>query len=219
MKRRLIAWFVIVIAICVSAPAFAQTVPPASNQQTNNPQLQTSAQSANVNTQINNTNVGQNSFAPGVECGSPQIAVNGYSTGLSGTFGSGMSSNGISVGYITPVGRSNRVLCEKLAQEIVHQRQLDTQLTIIQRCVDLAKLGVVLTEAQYPELAKACSGVQLAAAPPLPAAPAVTPPATKRLSNFSPAQRFKIVYGTRLVDRCVSARRSNVRGCARLRSH
>lgn len=221
--KRIITLFVFLGAVgALGAAASAQTVPvPApspgggdtisvpTNAQSNDPQVNSQAQAGNVNTQINNTNLGLNSYAPGVQCASPQVAVNGFTQGLNGS-GSNLNSNGVSIGLITPLGGTNRQLCEKIANEILHQRTLDTQITIIQKCAEMIKAGITLNPAIYPELAHACSGVQVSQqqAPPqaAPQAPEIhiesIPAAKMRLSDFAPRMKAKtkVVYVTKYVQ-------------------
>jgi hypothetical protein len=191
-------------------PGGDQTISVPTNTQSNDPQVNSAAQAANINTQINNTNLGLNSYAPGVQCASPQLAVNGFTQGLNGT-GSNLNSNGVSVGLITPLGGTNRALCEKIANEILHQRTLDTQITIIQKCAELIKAGITLSAEIYPELNHACSGVQVAMqqlAPPAAATPPPPqvqiesiPPQKAHLSDFAPRMKpkTKVVYVTKYV--------------------
>jgi hypothetical protein len=185
-----------------------------SNQQTVDPQSSANAQSANVNTQINTTNLGLNSFAPGVSCAGPQLAINGYTQGLnnsvnssfvgaggtqlvntSGTTGStGLSANGLSIGYVTPVSLKSTRECQALAHEITRQRQLDTQITLIGKCLEYQKAGVLLDPAVFPEF-RICQAVKVAQAPPAPLVqtviqrvevPVPLTPVIKHLSDFTP---------------------------------
>jgi hypothetical protein len=149
------------------------------------PLVNSSAAGTSVNTQINNTNLGMNSYGPGVQCASPQLAVNTYTQGLRQSdagFGSNSTSNGVNVGFVAPLGTRSQRACQALADEILHQRQLDTQLTMIAKCGEFHKAGLVLDPVVFPELTKVCSGVTLAVA----ATPAPTPAPVVMVPEASP---------------------------------
>jgi hypothetical protein len=154
------------------------------------PLVNSSAAGTSVNTQINNTNLGMNSYGPGVQCASPQLAVNTYTQGLRQSdagFGSNSTSNGVNVGFVAPLGMRSQRACQALADEILHQRQLDTQLTMIAKCGEFHKAGLVLDSVVFPELTKVCSGVTLAVA----AAPAPTPAPVVMVPEASPPPETK----------------------------
>jgi hypothetical protein len=156
----------VVTAVLAVAPAVADTssaltVNP-NNSLSVNPTTYQNASTANVSTQINNQNLGANSYGGGVQCQSPQIALGGFGDRQTSGVGLPYSSSGITIQYLAPVGKTDGKSCRALAAEILKARKLDTNYTMIQRCTDFARSGVVLDPAVYPELARACAGVRLA---------------------------------------------------------
>ncbi len=215
MNKRILSLSVaLVLAI---APAFADTttnsattVAP-SNSQYVSPTTNSNASTSNVSTQINNNNLGANSYGQGITCQSPQVALGGF--GSRDTAGVGLpdSNAGFTVQYLTPVGSTATRSCQALATEVLHQRTLDTQLTMIQKCADFSRAGIILDPTTYPELARACAGIHLSIAPagaaPMPAYPrsnAAVPSRVNRetsmvpstlkihLSDFSPAHNTEL---------------------------
>lgn len=208
----------VTLALAIS-PAFADTVSvlPNSSTQTTvapsnsqyvNPTTNQSASTQNVSTQINNENLGANSYGQGITCQAPQIALGGYGARESSGVGLPNSDTGFSVQYLTPLGASSTRSCQSLADEVLKQRKLDTQLTMIQKCADFARAGIVLDQQTYPELARACAGIRLSTSPaasvPVQAYPRSVSPAAVRdtsmlgakakyhLSDFSPAHNSEL---------------------------
>ncbi len=178
---------------CASSNANASSQPVQQTQVA--PLVNSSAAGTSVNTQINNTNLGMNSYAPGVQCASPQLAINSYTQGLrqgDAGFGSNSNSNGVNIGFVAPLGLRSQRACQALADEILHQRQLDTQLTMISKCGEFHKAGLVLNPVVFPELTKVCAGVTIAAVPaPSPApvvmVPEASPPPEPQSPNAPPS--------------------------------
>ena len=162
------------MAVAVSAsiaPAVAQTVPPTQNvnapQSTNNGVSNPVGENTNV--QVNNNYTGMNSFGVGIQCATPYLAAGVFNqntnVGGGGVVSStgGNNTTGGTLQFVVPVGGKQQSNCTALSNEIVHQRQLDTQITLIQRCADFAKAGITLDAKVYPELAAACQGVKVSA--------------------------------------------------------
>jgi len=156
-------------AILAVAPALADTSSNLTVNPTNtlsvNPTTNQTAATANVSTQINNQNLGANSFGGGVTCQAPQIAVGGFGDRQTSGVGLPNSDSGISVEYLAPVGRDSSKSCSAVAHEVLKARQLDNSFTMIQKCADFARAGIVLDPAVYPELAHACSGIRVTTLP------------------------------------------------------
>lgn len=158
-------------AAAQTAPTQTVNAPNSTNNGISNPVGQ------NTNVQVNNSYAGMNSFGVGIECATPYVAAGVYNNNTSvnnGTIGipSNAGSNnslGGTLQFVLPIGGRQQSNCTSLSSEILHQRQLDTQITLIQRCADFAKAGITLDPKVYPELASACVGVHVS-----PAAPAST---------------------------------------------
>ncbi len=167
------------IALAMSAavaPAVAQTVPPTTN--VNAPTSSNNGVSnpvgENTNVQVNNSYSGMNSFGVGIQCATPYLAAGVFNqnTDINGGGGIGINTNtggnntlGGTLQLVIPFGGQQQANCTALSNEIVKQRQLDTQITLIQRCAEFAKAGITLDARVYPELASACVGVKVAVAP------------------------------------------------------
>ncbi len=174
MHKVLSIAFAGVIAVALAAPAMAQQTPP--TQTVNAPQSSNNGVSnpvgQNTNVQVNNSYAGMNSFGVGIQCATPYLAAgvynnntnvnNGINVGASNNAGSN-NSLGATVQLVVPVGGKQQSNCTALSDEIVKQRQLDTQMTLIQRCADFAKAGISLDSRVYPEVAAACGGVHVTA--------------------------------------------------------
>jgi hypothetical protein len=163
MRHRLL--ICVVTAVLAVAPAVADTssaltVNP-SNSLSVNPTTYQNASTANVSTQINNQNLGANSYGGGVTCQSPQIALGGFGDRQTSGIGLPYSSSGVTIQYLAPVGRDSGKSCREVAQEVLKARRLDNNYTMIQRCADFAHAGIVLDPSVYPELARACAGIRL----------------------------------------------------------
>jgi hypothetical protein len=200
-----------VSAVLVIGPVLADTnttsnltVNP-SNSLSVNPATYQNATTANVSQQINNQNLGANGFGGGVVCQSPQIAIGGFGSRQTTGMGLPYSNTGITIEYLAPVGRDSGKSCSEVAREILKARRLDNSLTVIQRCTEFARTGVVLDPAIYPELARSCSGVHVAVAAPPPAevstgastrdvqtAMAAAPARAIHFSDFSPEHNSEL---------------------------
>lgn len=151
-----------------TAPTQTVNAPNSSNNGISNPVGQ------NTNVQVNNSYAGMNSFGVGIECATPYVAAGVYNNntavnngvvGIQNNAGSNNSLGG-TLQFVLPIGGRQQSNCTALSSEILHQRQLDTQITLIQRCADFAKGGISLDPKVYPELASACVGVHVAASAP-----------------------------------------------------
>lgn len=156
-------------AVFAAAPAFADTTSTTtvnpSNSLSVNPTTNQAASTANISTQINNQNLGANSYGGGISCQSPQVAVGGYGARQSSDVGLNNSDTGFSVQYLAPLGHDSNKTCSELSHEVLISHQLDNASTTIQKCTDFARAGVVLDPAVYPELAHACAGVHVTSFP------------------------------------------------------
>lgn len=155
------------------APADAQTVPTTTN--VNAPQSSNQGVSnpvgENTNVQVNNNYSGMNSFGVGIQCATPYLAAGVFNNNTDITGGGvnvsnagGNNTTGATLQFVIPVGGTQGSNCTALSNEIVKQRQLDTQITLIQRCAEFAKAGITLDSRVYPQLASACAGVKVAVA-------------------------------------------------------
>lgn len=136
------------------------------NQSENN----TSSPAATVVNQDVNNNLmnlsgsGQYGYGPGIYCQGPVFAASATGSAFDGR-DSGTNSFAASASIVIPLdGRAQRN-CNDLAREIVNQRQLDTQLTLINQCITWAQAGVTLTEEAPEELRSACNSVNVAPRP------------------------------------------------------
>jgi len=190
------------IALALSAaiaPAEAQTVPTTTN--VNAPQSTNQGVSnpvgENTNVQVNNSYSGMNSFGVGIQCATPYLAAGVFnnntdvSGGGVGVSTSGNNTTGATLQFVIPVGGTQGANCTALSNEIVKQRQLDTQITLIQRCAEFAKAGITLDARVYPQLASACAGVKVAMSSTgsVPAAPSGDDQASAQLPKL-------VVYAT-----------------------
>lgn len=170
MMKKLLSMVAAAGFLMSAAPAYAQTAPTTTintPQSTNNGISNPVGQNTNV--QVNNSYAGMNSFGVGIECATPYLAaglynnntaVNDGNVGVSNGAGSNNSTGG-TLQYVVPIGGKQQANCTALSNEIVHQHQLDTQITLIQRCTDFAKAGVSLDSKVYPEIAAACAGIHI----------------------------------------------------------
>ena len=167
-----------VAALLAVAPALADTTSTTtvnpSNNLSVNPTTNQAATTSNVSTQINNQNLGANSYGNGITCQSAQIAFGGYGARQSSGVGFANADSGLSVQYLAPVGRDATKSCAALAHEVLKARQLDNSFTTIEKCVEFARSGVVLDPAVYPELSHACAGIHVTSALPVAPSPSAT---------------------------------------------
>lgn len=215
MKKVLSVALALGLGFAAAAPAFAQTVPPTTvNAPSSNNNGVSNPVGQNTNVQVNNSYSGMNSFGVGIQCATPYLATGVYDNNTAvnnGTVGVGVANNagsnnstGVTMQLIVPFGGTQQSNCTALSNEIVKQRQLDTQITLIQRCADFAKAGITLDARIYPELAVACSGVKVAmTAPPatsnaptasstVDAAAPVTAPALPKLIVYNDAAKSSV---------------------------
>lgn len=173
MMKNFLAVVAVLVVSAGALPALAQQTPPSttinapdsSNNAVSNPVGQ------NTNVQVNNSYAGMNSFGIGIQCATPYLAAGVYNNNTSvnnGTTNLGVANNagsnnslGGTLQFVVPVGGKQQSNCTQLSTEILHQRQLDTQITLIQRCADFAKAGITLDSKVFPELAAACVGVHV----------------------------------------------------------
>ena len=186
MRKITFAALVAMVAM-TSQGALAQTVPPTtvnSPQSTNNGVSNPVGQNTNV--QVNNSYAGMNSFGVGIECATPYLAAGLFNnnTNVGGGVGASAANNnslGGTLQYVVPVGGRSQSNCTELSSEILRQRQLDTQITLIERCADFAKAGIKLDSAVYPQIAAACAGVHVT--PGVGLAPSALPTAAPALAQ------------------------------------
>ena len=173
MKITLIALIALVVGAAPLA-AMAQAVPPTTtnvNAPTSTNNGVSNPVGENTNVQVNNSYSGMNSFGVGIQCATPYVAAGVYNNDTS-IYGGGTpgvpvapganNTTGVTMQLVVPLGGKQQDNCTALSNEIVKQRQLDTQITLIQRCADFAKAGITLDARIFPQLASACAGVRVA---------------------------------------------------------
>lgn len=118
----------------------------------------------NSNYQINNSANTDFGFGIGIYCRGMHLTVGGFgSSSASRLFNNSQSTFddlGGAIGLSIPLPSEVSSNCKKLAQEIVKQRQLDTQLNLIKQCAILKKDGITFDVAVFPEFAK-CDSVKI----------------------------------------------------------
>ncbi len=154
-----------VSVILAATPVFALAQSTTNVNPTNslsvNPTTNQAATTSNVSTQINNQNLGANSYGNGISCQSAQVALGGYGGRQTSGVGLNNADTGFSVQYLAPLNGNANKTCASLSQEVLLSRQIDNATTMIQKCTDFARAGVVLDPAIYPDLSRACSGVRV----------------------------------------------------------
>lgn len=115
----------------------------------------------NVNYQTNNQWSNEVGFGPGIFCRTPTFYVGG-SVGTTnnsqisetfadtGNYGQNISGN---VGVLVPFGSSSLRDCNRFASQIVRDRQISTELSMIRACRSLKNEGIVVDPQKYPLLA------------------------------------------------------------------
>lgn len=137
------------------------------NAQSINPITNSAATGTNVNTQINTVPLGLYSYGIGIQCPTPQFTMGLFQQNLNqnaANIGTNASGFGASVGYQAPVGHAPAKTCQALGDEILKQKTLDTQLTMIAKCGEFVKAGLVLHPEINPALkpiADVCSAITL----------------------------------------------------------
>lgn len=94
-------------------------------------------------------------FGGGIACPTPSLYVGGTGAGSSG-----YSAYGVHAGINIPLGGVIGRNCRDLSTEVLRQRQLDTQLTLIEKCAAFASAGIVIDPDVFPDLA-VCRGISL----------------------------------------------------------
>ena len=160
-----------VAALALATPAVASSLGgalSASQNATNNQNntgsvIQAPSGGSQTNINQNNAYSSTYGFGNGISCPTGSFATSIFGAGSSassGSFNSGSGSYGASLSYIHPIGGSVGSACADLAQEIVKQRVLDTQVNMIKVCADFAKQGIKVNVETFPEFA-ACEGVTI----------------------------------------------------------
>ena len=115
----------------------------------------------NVNYQTNNQWSNEIGFGPGIFCRTPTFYV-GSSVGTtnnnndnqnfgdSANYGQNISGN---LGILVPFGSSTLRDCQRLSAQIVRDRQISTELSMIRACYSLKKEGIKVDPQKYPLLA------------------------------------------------------------------
>jgi len=115
----------------------------------------------NVNYQTNNQWSNEVGFGPGIFCRTPTFYL-GSSVGTTTNntnnenFGdSGNSGQNISgtIGILVPFGTSVLRDCQRLSSQIVRDRQISTELSMIRACHSLQREGIKVDPQKYPLLA------------------------------------------------------------------
>ena len=102
-------------------------------------------------------------FGPGINCPTPALAINAFtSNGDTSSFlGNSNSSHvGASISLTIPLGGSVGNSCSELAETIAQQRALAHETSLVSTCVELISNNVTVDPAAFPELA-VCSAVTL----------------------------------------------------------
>jgi len=115
----------------------------------------------NINYQTNNAYNNEFGFAPGVFCRTPTLFVGGNmgnnqldaydSVAESGNNARNYSAN---IGLVLPFGSATIDHCKRLSANIVRDREISTQLSMIRACASLEKEGIVVDAEKYPLLEK-----------------------------------------------------------------
>lgn len=118
----------------------------------------------NINYQTNNQWDNQVGFGPGIICRTPVLFAqgsngtnNGYLNGSGAVSTSNSDNYSASVGLLIPFGSSSLPDCEKLARQILTDRQISTQLSLIRACAQLEKEGIKVDPIKYPLLSNCVS--------------------------------------------------------------
>jgi len=116
---------------------------------------------SNSNYQVNSVSNSQYQFGPGISCPTPELAVGafgGSNSSFDSDYSNGANNYGATVMFTTPIGGDVGKYCKQLVREISRQRQLDTDLTMIQKCAEFAKAGITIDTEQFPEFS-VCSAI------------------------------------------------------------
>ena len=164
MIKRLIVGALISLS-CSPVLANGQSISSSSNAQNNQNNSGTvnlaPMGGSNSNYQINSVSNSQYQFGPGISCPTPEIGIGvfgGSNSAFDSNYRNGSNNYGATVMFTTPIGGDVGRHCEKLVSEITKQRQLDTEVAMINQCANLARSGVTIDPKQFPEFA-VCSAV------------------------------------------------------------
>lgn len=134
----------------------------AQNSQSNNGTVNLAPMGgSNSNYQINSVSNSQHEFGHGISCPTPELGVGvfgGSNSSYDSNYSNGANNYGATVMFTTPLSGDIGQYCKKLALEIVRQRQLDTEVTMIQQCARFAREGVTIDPKTFPEFA-VCSAI------------------------------------------------------------
>lgn len=122
----------------------------------------------NINYQTNNQWSNEVGFGPGIFCRTPTFYAGGsggttYNNvdnenfGGSGNYGQNYTGN---IGILVPFGSSILRDCQRLSAQIVRDRQISTELSMIRACASLKKEGIKVDPQKYPLLALCASDNQ-----------------------------------------------------------
>jgi len=113
----------------------------------------------NINYQTNNAYQNEFGFAPGVFCRTPTVFIGGNygnnelnaydAVAESGNRANNYSAN---IGLVVPFGSSTIDHCKRLSANIVRDREISTQLSMIRACASLEKEGIKVDPDKYPLL-------------------------------------------------------------------
>lgn len=115
----------------------------------------------NVNYQTNNQWSNEIGFGPGIFCRTPSLNLGGTIGGSSNTsdnpnFGGNSNNSQNASGYVgilVPFGSSVLRDCQRLGAQIVRDRQISTELSMIRACKALEREGIKVDPLKYPLLA------------------------------------------------------------------
>ena len=116
---------------------------------------------SNSNYQINSVSNSQHNFGPGISCPTPELGIGvfgGSNSSFDSDYNNGANNYGATVMFTTPLGGDIGKYCKQLAREIARQRQLDTEVTMIQQCAQFARAGVTIDTSKFPDFA-VCSAI------------------------------------------------------------
>lgn len=159
--------FAIGSSVFAAEPTSIQVASP--NQSVNNQSAvgsvnQSPVGGINSNYQINNSSATDYGFGVGIYCRGMHLSVGGFGSSASSQLFNNNQSTfddiGGAIALNIPLPSEITSNCKKLAQEIVKQRQLDTQLNLIKQCAILKKEGIEFEAEVFPEFAK-CSSVKI----------------------------------------------------------
>ena len=113
------------------------------------------------NIAVQNNMFGMYGFGDGIYCSGPSLSISGFGSGL---FNSSTNVGGV-LTLNVPLGGRAAENCNNLTSEIVLQRQLDTNINLINFCRDVQKNGGRVTSKAPTKLQEACSYVDFSEPP------------------------------------------------------